>query len=242
MTAPHPDPDPDLRHEPQWGIADAAVGFLVALFVSGILGRIVLSVAGVKQVEAASIGVIALLQATLWVGLLGAPVVATRYRGNGLVEDLGLRFKLSDLGVGAAIGVSAQLILVPAISYPWLALLGKTKDDLAEPAERLAGKADDPLGVILLVVIIVIGAPIVEELFFRGLLLRAVNRKVAAVGAVTISAVVFGLVHFQTIQFPALVAFGVVLAVLAVRTGRLGPAIISHAAFNATTVVALLLR
>ena len=40
---------------------------------------------------------------------------------------------------------------------------------------------------------------------------------------------------------PALVAFGAVLGTLAYKTGRLGPGIIAHMAFNAVTVIALLL-
>jgi len=56
----------------------------------------------------------------------------------------------------------------------------------------------------------------------------------------------FGLAHFQDVSAGGLVlvtslfAFGVVLAVLAVRSGRLGPGIWAHATFNAFTVVVLL--
>jgi membrane protease YdiL (CAAX protease family) len=52
---------------------------------------------------------------------------------------------------------------------------------------------------------------------------------------------VFGVTHFQLLQFPALVAFGAVLGFLALRTGRLGPSIVAHMAFNAVTVTALVL-
>jgi membrane protease YdiL (CAAX protease family) len=52
--------------------------------------------------------------------------------------------------------------------------------------------------------------------------------------------VVFGLAHFQGIQLPALLLFGGVAALLAVRTGRLGPAILCHVGFNAWTVFQLL--
>ena len=44
------------------------------------------------------------------------------------------------------------------------------------------------------------------------------------------------------LQLPALVALGLILAVLVLRTGRLGPGIFAHGAFNAVTVVALALR
>ena len=49
----------------------------------------------------------------------------------------------------------------------------------------------------------------------------------------------FGITHFQLVQLPALVLVGVVNGLLVLRTGRLGPALWSHAAFNAVTVAVL---
>src|SRR6185503_4702101 len=129
---------------------------------------------------------VAILQAFLWLGLLGAPVLAARTKGNGVVEDFGLRFRLIDVPVGLVIGVVSQLVLVPIVSLPWIALLGKDLDDLDDSARALADKATDPLGVALLFVIVVLGAPVVEELFFRGLLQRSLLRRVAPVLAVAI--------------------------------------------------------
>ncbi len=58
--------------------------------------------------------------------------------------------------------------------------------------------------------------------------------------AVIVSSLVFGAVHLQPLQFPALVAVGVVFALLALRTGRLGPSIFAHIGFNAVAVGSLL--
>ena len=55
-----------------------------------------------------------------------------------------------------------------------------------------------------------------------------------------VSSVIFGAVHLQPLQFPALVAVGVVFALLTLRSGRLGPAIFAHVAFNAVAVGSLL--
>ena len=55
-----------------------------------------------------------------------------------------------------------------------------------------------------------------------------------------VTAVVFGASHFQLLQFPALAAFGLVLSIIAHRTGRLGMNTWAHVGFNATTVVILL--
>jgi membrane protease YdiL (CAAX protease family) len=55
-----------------------------------------------------------------------------------------------------------------------------------------------------------------------------------------LSSFVFAAVHFQVYDFPALFGFAVVLGVLTVRTGRLGPAIAAHVFFNTAAVVTLL--
>ena len=94
----------------------------------------------------------------------------------------------------------------------------------------------------MLVLLTVVGAPIVEELFFRGLVLRSFERRLRPALAIGATAVLFSLAHFQVLQFLALVIFGVIAGVLAHRAQRLGPAIWAHVAFNATTVIALLLR
>jgi hypothetical protein len=57
---------------------------------------------------------------------------------------------------------------------------------------------------------------------------------------VIVSATVFGVMHLQPIDTPALIGFGLVTGWLAARYGRLGPAIWAHVAFNAVAVVSLL--
>src|SRR3546814_13666279 len=59
--------------------------------------------------------------------------------------------------------------------------------------------------------------------------------------AVAGSSVFFGATHFQPLQFPALTLAGAVFAVAALRARRLGPAVTTHAAFNATTFTTLVL-
>lgn len=236
-------------------MGEVAVAALATLVISAVLGSIALGLAGVEDTDDASLVVVALVQTTLWVGMLGSIAVVLRRRGVGFGE-LGLRARWVDVPVGVVLGVVGQLVLVPLVSWPWTRLLGESSEELREPACRLADKADDPLGVALLFAITVIGAPIVEELFFRGFVQRAAvaafTRNVplddaAARTAVrlgtafglVVTALLFGLVHFQVLQAPALVAFGLVLGSLAHRRGRLGASVITHMAFNATTVITL---
>jgi uncharacterized protein len=86
----------------------------------------------------------------------------------------------------------------------------------------------------------VVCAPVVEELFYRGLLLRSLDKRgIQPWLSVVLSALLFAGMHFEALQFAGLFLFGIVLALLVHRTGRLGPAIWAHAAFNAVTVLQL---
>jgi membrane protease YdiL (CAAX protease family) len=173
------------------------------------------------------------------VGLLGAVVVTSRRGATGsLVRDFGLRFRPVDLPLGVAVGVVAQLLVVPLIYFPFRSVIDK--GDLERPARELADRAHGP-GFLVFAIVIAVGAPVVEELFYRGLLLRSLQRYLADGPAIVVSGLIFGASHFELLQLPALAFVGMVLAFLVVRTGRLGPAIWCHMAFNAITVVALAL-
>jgi len=228
------------REAPQWGLGDALAGFAVGFVCLAVAGALWVSLTGSTKVTP---GFFAATEAGLWVGTIGAPVLASRRKGtDDLARDFGLRFRSADPGIGIPVGIASQLLLVPLISLPILWLTGH--HDLSKPAKEVIGVAHGAGSVALLAAVLVVGAPIAEELFFRGLVLRSIQRRFAAspradTWAVAGSAVVFGIVHFEPLQFPALVAFGVVLGVLAVRTGRLGPGIWAHAAFNAVTVILL---
>jgi membrane protease YdiL (CAAX protease family) len=111
---------------------------------------------------------------------------------------------------------------------------------VGDTAEDLTEGATNAVGVILLVLIVGLAAPVFEELFYRGLWLRAIERRAGTLVAVIGSSVLFGLVHFEPYDLPALIGFGAIVAILTVRTGRLGPAIWAHVAFNLTAVVGLL--
>lgn len=115
-----------------------------------------------------------------------------------------------------------------------------TRTSLSGPARDLLEGVSGARLIAMAVAVIVL-APIVEEIFFRGLLLYAIRCRWGTAAAVAGSSAVFGATHFQPLLLPGLTLAGAVFAVAAVRGGRLGPAITVHAAFNATTVVVLVL-
>ena len=218
----------------RWGLTDAVVGYLVGIVAGATASGIAVSIHGdsygLPVLIAGSVG--------LWVGFIGAPLVATRWRGRAsLARDFGFEARWTDAFIGVPAGVSAQLVVVPAIYLP-IRLF--TRVDTDGPARQLTERARGP-GMVALVAVVVIGAPIAEELFFRGLLLRSAIGRYGPGRGILLTTTIFAATHFQLVQFPGLFIAGLLLAGLAVTTDRLGPAIWAHAAFNATTVLLLLL-
>jgi membrane protease YdiL (CAAX protease family) len=181
---------------------------------------------------------LAAASAFAWLFSAGVPIFATTVKGNGPVRDLGLRFRWADLAA-FPLGVFLQAVVVPILYWPILRLLDQTTDDVAEEARKLTDAASGA-GILVLVLVVCVGAPFAEELFYRGLLLRSVEKRWTLPVAIAASTLVFGVVHLQGLQLPALLLFGLVAGLLAARTGRLGPSMLCHAGFNAWTLFALL--
>jgi membrane protease YdiL (CAAX protease family) len=80
-------------------------------------------------------------------------------------------------------------------------------------------------------------APVVEELTYRGLGMTLLL-PYSTVLAVVVSGLLFGGAHGLLVGLPVLVVFGVVNAVLRLRTDSVYPPILVHGAFNAIAMVA----
>ncbi len=223
------------------GALYAVVAMVVGVIASNVGYAIYVGVTdrAIADIDDLPLTATALLQVPLWIGFLGVPLWASYTRGRGPVEDYRLRVTGADAVTGIAAGIGTQLVLLPLLYLPLLELFDVDRDRLDDAARDLTDKAQGTLGVVLLVLIVGIGAPIVEEILYRGLLQASLARALPAPAAIGISSLVFGAFHLQLLQLPGLALFGVVVGVLFHRTGRLGPAILCHVAFNLVTVAAL---
>lgn len=235
-----PPPAPATR-PPRWGLGDFLVGVFGGYALASLVAALWFNVSGDNELSLAGQ---AASQIGLWIGMVGATVVASHRKGAGtLAEDFGLRGRWSDVATGVVVAVGAQLLVLPAIAYLLRPLLGNP--EVSGPVEDLLDKAHG-LAFAGLLLSVAVGAPIVEELFFRGLLLRSLQRRLPDWAAVAVSAVAFGIAHGSALPVDAVVlvmvsltVFGAILATLAVKTGRLGPGIVAHAGFNLFTLLYL---
>jgi len=91
---------------------------------------------------------------------------------------------------------------------------------------------DSDLGVWGGILRIVIIAPIVEELIFRGVIMAGFSRIYHPVFAIFFSALLFALFHLNPWQFPATFALGLILGWIRIRTGSVLACIAGHAIHN----------
>lgn len=226
----------DRSPEPRWGALDVVGWLLVAQVGSG-LWYVLLSTVWPGGVPGdPTIPFMTAAAVSLWAAYGLGPVFTTRSKGEGPRREIGAWIKPEDFLVGGIIGAVTQFPVVWALYFP---ILWFVDDDPSDLAREIVDRVNGPLDWFLLVVITVVMAPLVEELFFRGLMLTALRRRLETVPAVVVQAAVFAAVHVQLLQFAGLFVMGLVAGALAVRWGRLGPCWAMHAAFNAVTVVSL---
>ena len=95
--------------------------------------------------------------------------------------------------------------------------------------EAMEGLHSSFAGYIILAVVM---APIVEEIFFRGIIVRGFAANYSNAKAIVVSALLFGLIHMNPWQAIGAFGGGLVLAWIYIETGSLIPCIYAHAFFN----------
>jgi membrane protease YdiL (CAAX protease family) len=140
----------------------------------------------------------------------------------------GLLLSAAVVGLGIAISILYQL------------LLGGAESQTSTEALTESG-----LGMVYLVILAVIVAPIAEETFFRGFLFPGISKRWGYSWGVVVSGALFALAHVVNVVFSpaaasALVPFfilGMLLAWLYRKTGSLWPCIITHFAYNSLALL-----
>ena len=233
--APQPGPPEGSGLPPAgWGPgrAFAGLGFLIAVAI----GLAILVSAFDPDIE--SLGAQVALQAALAGALiLTAFLFAGRdLRGVGAREALGLRKPLRNpiwLAVATYFGYVACAVVISLVFAP-------EQEDIT----RELGGDSGVLGTVIAGVLIVIVAPISEEIFFRGYLFRGMRNGMHAVLGALLASAIWGLFHYTGPGTWGVVlqitVFGLWLSWLYERTGSIYPTIAVHAVNNAIAFTILI--
>lgn len=220
----------------RYGIAPVVLAsWMVAWFGAQIVATLVVAGFGRSDVDSIPIPMLGLATLASWSVYLAAANLVSRRAGTGNFRaDYRIRFTSRDL-VGVPIGIAIQLLAVPAIYWPLRAIWTDTfsQQRLQENATDLAERATGA-SVVVLIAMVVIGAPLVEEIVYRGMLQLPLSTRYPRVAAWLFVVALFTLIHFRPVEYPGLFVFALVVGACTLITGRLGLSIIVHLAFNAT--------
>ncbi|MEM8549883.1 MAG: type II CAAX endopeptidase family protein [Verrucomicrobiota bacterium] len=148
------------------------------------------------------------------------------------------------LGKGVFYYLSA-FPLVLASSLIWQGILGRLVEAgyLEEPGlQELVEQMAQLQGLdqwLLMGLLAVVGAPLIEELIYRGLLYRYLKSQIRPALAMALSAALFSAIHANLLQAVPLFVLGILLTRSYDRTGNLLVPIFFHACFNASTFLTL---
>lgn len=219
---------------PKWGIPDAIIP---------LLGFVLISVAVAVIAERLDLPLpwLLLLGISLpWIALAGWPLLTTAFQGNGPRIDLGFRLTWSDAGWGLIGGIAA-LIAGGAVALAVQAIFGDFTSAAGEVGEQL--RDEGPLlAVVAFALCVAIGAPLAEEIAFRGMAYNALaKRGLSSAWVIAITTVAFSLFHLEPVRAPILLASGLIFGLLRWRTRSLGAPIVAHAVNNLPGAAFLLL-
>jgi len=136
------------------------------------------------------------------------------------------KFKWSTLGLGCGLLIGSYFLIM--IHNGILALLGIGTQ--GQEILKIFGSLDTPVWFVLVGVIV---APVVEEIFFRGFLFQGFRQRYGWISGALISSAVFAIGHLDPVAlFPAFI-LGLLFAYIYHRTNSIWPGIILHFLVNA---------
>lgn len=211
-------------------VAQAALLFVALFLCEFVIGAALRDANGWLELNTMQLGVLA---AVLGNGCVFAVVMHA--------QKLTYRelFHQSPASAGAVLMlvVPPVLLLVPALLLTItsaLNLLMRVVPLSAWEESMFSRMADGSIAAVLAVCVL---APLLEEMLFRGIVLRGFLQRYPRGQAIFMSALFFGAAHMNIYQFVVGFVMGTVLAWLYERTRSLIPCIALHAAYNTTTLL-----
>lgn len=165
-----------------------------------------------------------------------------RWGSGDRFRDVGATPRWSDLAWGPLVWLATIVVqvFVGAIVLAFDVPLSNNTDDIG----RLSA---DRTYTVAIVIAAVIAAPLVEELVFRGLVMRSLLSKLPAVIAVGLQGILFGVAHIDPVRGTGNIGLAIILSGVGISLGsaayllrRIGPTVVAHAIFNGVVMILLL--
>ncbi len=212
-----------------WGPVAGVLGVFLALLTGAVLGIPAAVIDHPAKGEGLSTAANVAVQFATAVGFVMVPMIIAARQGASFREALrrlGVRSFRPSAFKWMAAAIGAYLLF----AFFYATLIGQPhQKDIAK------GFGAVPIQVLL----IVLAAPVSEEVCFRGMLFGGLRERLPRIAAALISALIFGGLHAITgiSAVPPLIAFGFVLALLYEKTGSIVPGILLHMLNNSVALL-----
>lgn len=153
-------------------------------------------------------------------------------------EAFGMRARALPADVLLAFGLYlAGLPLVAAAAWGSRAILRWAgREPIVQPMLEAALDADAGITRAYLLFLAVVAAPVAEEIFFRGIALPVLSRRLGPWAAVGATSLVFSAIHLDLTAAPPLFVLGLAFGLAYLYTGSLTVPIAMHAFVNAVSL------
>jgi membrane protease YdiL (CAAX protease family) len=217
---------------PPWYAPVALLATVVAITLAAVPVLPLILISGLSEtLGAIALLVLALLQDGVFVG---AAVLFAAFKRAPRAWHFGIRSTPFWPTVGWTL---LAFVVMLGIEVGTIELFGIDDTDF----EQLGDLSD--LAAIAIAIVVVLLAPVAEEIFFRAFFYRALRTRLRVWSASLITGCVFASVHVQYYSEPALLlviaAFGIGQCLLYERTGSLFAVVATHAAFNTVATLGI---
>lgn len=218
----------------------AAIGALVILVTSLLVGKglldLLIELDWPLLVYVVMLGILGYGPSLVWCWYVQRRWADDRWSG------IGWQFRWSDLGWGplaylAAIGTQIAIAaIVLLLDIP-----------IASNVEEVSSSDIDRSYLVATVITAVIAAPLVEEMVFRGVVMRGLLSKMGPFLAIPLQGVLFGVAHVDPVRGWGNVGLAIVLSGVGIAFGaaaylvrRVGATVVAHAIFNGVVMIIVL--
>ncbi len=240
-----PAPEQTTSEQPLFSVGDVVLIVLAGFLVAVVAGA-ALAFVGDIEMDDVVLSIILLVPAQ-YAGQLA--VLAWIVRRRKTTFTTGLRFEVRPGDLFYTLSGLALQYAIALLFFPLYELIGL--EDSGQSIIDVAADTELPIAaMIVLSLAAAVLAPVVEELTFRGVLLRSLARRMSTRATIVLTSLIFAAIHILSVditdpdwllQFailvPQLFLVGVPLAWLTIKHDRLGPAIFTHAGFNLWLVI-----
>ena len=216
------------RSFPLWPTLGTALVVVAAAFVTGIIAGIPAVLAFGSPKDPGDIGA-NVIEAAFYLGGAAVLIPLLETVSGRSLAGLGVR-PLHARGWGFVTGALA-IVLALQVVYQFVLGFFHQENHVQAGFQNFHVQSADAAALVLLNGAII--GPIVEELFFRGLLFNAFSVRMPMLAAALLSGAIFGIAHGDPVLFPVLALFGTVQAVFYRASGNLVVPMVVHGANNA---------